>query len=82
MRKFGATIVCAACSDRTVHGKTATPHTNESRIGEEMVPDPVGHERVQVHRRRRDAEPEVAGDRAPVVNEEEEDHPASGMARS
>ena len=34
-----------------------------------MEHDPGGHERLQVHKRRRDAEPEVEGDQGPVVRE-------------
>ena len=63
LRKCGATSGCAACSDVAVHGKTATPHTEEcrKRIGEQMEHHLEGHERLQVHKRRRDAEPEVMG---------------------
>ena len=42
LRKCGVTIGCAACSDTTVHGKTAKPTTEEcqTRIGEQMEHDP------------------------------------------
>ena len=75
LRKYGATIGCAACSDIAVLGKTAKPHTEEcrTRIGEQMEHDVEGHERLQVHKRRRDAEPEVEWDQARVVRENEGD---------
>ena len=62
-------VDCAACSDMAVHGKRAKPYTDEcrTRAGEEMEHDPQGLERLQVHKRRRDAEPEVEGDGAPVA---------------
>ena len=66
LRKCGVTIVCAACSDIAVHEKTSKPHTEEcrTRIGELVEHDPDGHERLHVHKRRRDVEPkvEVTGD--------------------
>ena len=75
LRKYGVTIGCAACSDFAVHGKTAKPHTDEcrTRIGEQMEHDPEGHERLQAHKRRRDVEPEVEVDGAPVARENEGD---------
>ena len=50
-------------------------HTEEcrSRIGEQMGHEPEGHERSQVHRRRRDVEPEVEVDWAPVATEKKGD---------
>ena len=50
-------------------------------IGEQMEHDPEGHERLQVHKRRRDVEPEVEGDRAPVVREDDGDPTLQGTAR-
>ena len=38
-----------------------------------MEHDPAGHERLQVHKRRRDAEPEVKGDQGPKVRENASD---------
>ena len=38
-----------------------------------MEHDPESHERLQVHKRRRDVEPEVEVDRAPVARENEGD---------
>ena len=63
------TIVCSACSDIVVHGKTSTLHTEEcrNRIGEQMKHDPEGHERLHAHQRRRDVEFEVEANWAPVV---------------
>ena len=51
----------------------AKPHTEEcrTRTGEQMEHDPQGHERLQVHKSRRDVEPEVELDRAPVARENE-----------
>ena len=59
------------------------PHTEEcrKRIGEKMEHDPEGRERLQVHKRRRDVEPEVEVDRAPVAEENEGDPAKSGTAR-
>ena len=67
----GQSIGCGACCDIVVHGKTAKFHTDEcrARIGNQLEHDPGGHERLQVHKRRRDAEPEVEGDQGPVVRE-------------
>ena len=75
LRKYGVTVGCAACSDIAVHGKTATPLAEEcrTRIGEQVEHHPEGHERLQVHKRRRDAEPEVEGDRPLAVREDEAD---------
>ena len=72
LRKYGVTLICAACSDIAVHGKIATHHTEEcrKRIGKHY---PEGHERLQVHKRRRDAEPELQGDQAKVGREDEGD---------
>ena len=71
LTKYGVTIWCAACSDIALHGKTAKAHTDEcrARIGEQMEHDPERHERLQLHKRRQDAEREVEGARAPVVRE-------------
>ena len=46
LRKYGAALGCAACSDTVVHGKTAKPHTDEcwAVIGQQMGRDPEGHE--------------------------------------
>ena len=38
-----------------------------------MEHDPEGHERLQVHKRRRDVEPEIEASRAPVAKENEGD---------
>ena len=38
-----------------------------------MDHDPEGHERLQVHKRRRDVEPETEANRAPVARETEGD---------
>ena len=83
LRKYGVTIGCSACSDIAGHGKTSKPNTEEcrKRIGEKMEHDPEGHERLQVHKRRRDVEPEVDVDRAPVAEENECDPAPSGRAR-
>ena len=69
------TIGCSACSDTAVDGKTSTPHTAEcrNRIGEQMEHDPEGHERLRLHKRRRDVEPEIEANRAPVVRGNEGD---------
>ena len=58
LRKYGVTIGCSACYEIAVHGKTSKPHTEEyrTRIGQQMEHDPEGHERLQVHKRRRDVE--------------------------
>ena len=66
---------CTACSDKAVHGKTSTPHTEECRsgIGEQMEHDPEGHERLQANKRRRDVEPEIGANRAPVARKNEGD---------
>ena len=75
LRKYGVAIGCAACSDIAVHGKTAKPHTAEcrTRSGDQMEHDPEGHECLQVHKRRRDVEPEVEVERTPVFRENEGD---------
>ena len=75
LRICGVAIGCAACSDIAAHGETATPHTEVCRpmIGDRMEHDPEGHERLQVHKRGRDAEPEVEVDRVPVVREDDDD---------
>ena len=77
MRKYDVTIDCAACSDMTAHGKTATSHTDEcrTRIDEQMKYDPESQKRLQVHKRRRDADPEIEGDRSLIVKDDE-GHPA------
>ena len=61
LRKYGLTVGRSASSDTAVHGKKAKPHTDErrTRIGQRLEHDPEGHKRLQVHKRRRDAEPEV-----------------------
>ena len=58
-----------------VHGKTSKAHTEEcpKRIGEQMEQNPEGQERLQVHKRRRNVEPEVEVHRAPVTRENEDD---------
>ena len=73
LRKYGVTIVCSACSDISVHGKTSKHHTEECRngIGEQMEHDPEGDERLQAHKRRRDAEPETEANQASVARENE-----------
>ena len=65
LRKYGATIGCSACFDTAVHRKTSKLDTKEcrARIGEHIEHDPEGHERLQVHKRRRDVEPEVEVER-------------------
>ena len=75
LRKYGVTIGCSTCSDMAVQGRTSKPHTEEcrTRSGEQMEHDPEGHERVQVHKRTRDVEPEVVVDWAPVARENEGD---------
>ena len=71
MRKYGVTIGCSACSVIAVHGKVLKPHTEKcrQRIGQQMEHDPEGHERLQVHKRRRDVETEVEVHRTPVAKE-------------
>ena len=71
LTKYGVTIGCAACSDIALHGKTAKAHTDEcrARIGEQMEHDPERHERLQLHKRKRDVELDVDEARAPVVRE-------------
>ena len=74
-KKYGVTIGYAPCSDIAVHrGKTSKPYTEEcgTRTGKQMGHDPEDQEHLQVHKRRRDAEPEFEGDRA-VVREDEGD---------
>ena len=73
LRKYGVTIGCVACSDIAVQEKTAKYHPEQfrTRIGEQMEHDPEGDERLQVHKRRRDAELEVEANRAPVARENE-----------
>ena len=63
--KCGARTGCAACSDIAVHGKTAKPHTEEcrTRFGEQMDHHLEGHERLQVHKRRRDVSREPGASR-------------------
>ena len=75
LEEIRVTIGCSACSEKVVHGKTSQPHTEEcrSRIGEQMEHDPEGHERLQGHKRRRDVEPEIGANRAPVARENEGD---------
>ena len=75
LRKYGVTIGCCACSDIAVLGKTSKPHTQgcRKRIGEQMERVPEGHERLHVHKRKRDVEPEVEVDQAPVARESEGD---------
>ena len=75
LRKFGVTVVCSACSDTVVHGKTSKLHTVEcrNRIGEQLEHDPEGHERLKFHKRRRDVEPEIEANRAPIGSENEGD---------
>ena len=79
LRKYG----CSACSDIAVHGKTLKLHTEESRnrIGKQMQHDPGGHERLQAHKRRRDVEPEIEANRAPVARENEGDPRTPGTTR-
>ena len=69
------TIGCSACCDIAVRGKTSKLHTEEcrNRSGEPMEHDPEGHERLQAHKRRRDVEPEVGANRAPLAREYEGD---------
>ena len=69
------TIGFAACSDIAVHGKTSKPHTEEcrNRIGEQMEHDPDGHERLQIHKRRRDVDSEIEANGAPFARENEGD---------
>ena len=69
------TVVCSACSDTAVHGKTSKPHTVEyrNRIGEQMEHDPEGHERLKFHKRRRDVEPESEANGARIASENEAD---------
>ena len=55
----GATSREKVWSDIAVHGKKATPHTDETRMEQQMARAPEDHERLQVHERRRDAELEV-----------------------
>ena len=66
------TVGCSASFDISVQGKTSTPHTEECRNGQ-MEHDPEGHERLQVHKHRRDVESEVEVDRAPVARQNEGD---------
>ena len=47
------------------------PEQFRTRIGEQIEHDPEGDERLQVHKRRRDAELEVEANRAPVARENE-----------
>ena len=56
-------------------GRHQNPHPEEcrTRIGEQMEHDPEGHERLQVYKRRRDVEPDVAVDGAPDARENEGD---------
>ena len=58
-----------------LYGKTAKPHTEEcqTKIVEQLAHDPEGHERLQIHRCRRDVELEVRVDRAPVAREDDGD---------
>ena len=69
------TVVCSACSDTAVQGKTSKPHTVEyrNRIGEQMEHDPEGHERLKFHKRRRDVEPESEANGARIASENEAD---------
>ena len=62
LKKYGITIGCTACSDIAVHGKSVKPHSDEcrARIGAHLETDPVGQERLQAHKRRRDEVPEEA----------------------
>ena len=71
LRKYGVTIGCLACSDIAVHGRTSKLHTEDCRnwIGEQVQHDPEGRERLQVHKRRRDVEPEIGANRAKVARE-------------
>ena len=66
LRKYAATVGCAACSDIADNGKTAKPHTDEcrARIGEHMARDPEGHARCG-----RDVEREVQEALVPLVKE-------------
>ena len=66
---------CSACSDTAVHEKTPKPHTEEceKKTGEQMEHDPEGRERLQVHRRSRDVEPEVEVGQSPVAKESDLD---------
>ena len=50
-------------------------------MGEQMEHDPEGHERSQDHKRRRDVEPEIEVDRAPVTSENEGDPAPHKTAR-
>ena len=69
------TMGCVAFCDIAVHGQTTTLHMEEcwTRIGEQMEHHLEGHERLQVHKRRRKAVLEVQCDRASVVREDDGD---------
>ena len=69
LRKYGVAIGCSACADCAVQEKISKLLTEEcrKRLGEQMEHGSEGHDRLQVHRRRRDVEPEVEVDRALVA---------------
>ena len=75
LRKYGVAIGCSACADCAFQEKISKLLTEEcrKRLGGQTEQGSEGHDRLQVHRRRRDVEPKVEVDRAPVARENEGD---------